>query len=75
MSNLLLLLLGILYTEHTYVDNLFARPWVGPIPGFVTSLSVECLSTISRFKELRLSKVSNASSVSLGSTRVSLGCH
>ena len=38
-------------------------------------LSVCCLSVrISRFKELRLSKVSTASSVSLGSTRVSLGC-
>jgi hypothetical protein len=55
---------------------IFARPRVGPIPGFVTGLSVCLLSVlrISRFKEIRLSMVYTASSVSLGLTRVSLGC-
>ena len=54
---------------------IFARPQVGPIQGFVTSLSVCMLLfvKVSRFKELRLSKVSNDYSVSLGLTRVSLG--
>jgi hypothetical protein len=55
------------------IFGVIAPPWVGPTGGFVTSLLVSCLWTISQFKELRLSKVSNASSVFLGSTRVSLG--
>ena len=63
------------YSSVILVPPIFARPRVGPTDGFVTGLSVVCLllSTISRFKELRLFKVSNASSVSLGLTRVSLG--